>query len=63
MSVGQKGLLGAGAALMALMGVAVTTVSSIQATTANSISNQQAPRLLAQKLKTLTVIFPSRFAI
>ncbi|BAY67980.1 phosphate/phosphite/phosphonate ABC transporter substrate-binding protein [Anabaena sp. FACHB-709] len=60
MSVGQKGLLGAGAALMALMGVAVTTVSSIQATTANSISNQQAPRLLAQKLKTLTVIFPSR---
>ncbi|ABA19805.1 Phosphonate-binding periplasmic protein [Trichormus variabilis ATCC 29413] len=60
MSVGQKGLLGAGAALMALMGVAVTTVSGIQATTANSIYNQQAPRLLAQKLKTLTVIFPSR---
>lgn len=60
MSVSQKGLLGAGAALMALMGVAVTTVSGMQATNANSISSQQAPGLLAQNVKSLTVVFPSR---
>jgi phosphonate transport system substrate-binding protein len=60
MSVSQKGLLGAGAALLALMGIAATTVSGIQATNANSISSQQAPRLLAQKTKELTVVFPTR---
>jgi phosphonate transport system substrate-binding protein len=60
MSVSQKGLLGVGAALMALMGVAVTTVSGMQATNANSIFSQQAPRLLAQNVKSLTVVFPSR---
>ncbi|MEJ1932415.1 phosphate/phosphite/phosphonate ABC transporter substrate-binding protein [Nostoc sp. NIES-2111] len=60
MSVSQKGLLGAGAALIALMGVAATTVSGIQVTNANSISSQQAPRLLAQKTKELTVVFPTR---
>lgn len=60
MSVSQKGLLGAGAALMALMGVAVTTVSGMQATNANSIFSQQVPRLLAQNVKSLTVVFPSR---
>jgi phosphonate transport system substrate-binding protein len=60
MRVSQKGLLGAGAALMALIGVTATTVSGIQATNANSISRQQAPRLLAQKTKELTVVFPTR---
>jgi len=60
MSVSQKGLLVAGAGLMALMGVAVTTVSGMQATNANSIFSQQAPRLIAQKVKSLTVVFPTR---
>ncbi len=60
MSLSQKSLLSAGAALIALMGVAVTTVTGIQATTANSVSNQQAPRLIASKLRNLTIVFPSR---
>ncbi|AFY50591.1 phosphate/phosphite/phosphonate ABC transporters, periplasmic binding protein [Nostoc sp. PCC 7524] len=60
MSVSKKGLLGAGAAFMALTGLAVSTFGAMQATTANSIYNQQAPRLLALRQKRLTVVFPSR---
>ncbi|MBI1242247.1 phosphate/phosphite/phosphonate ABC transporter substrate-binding protein [Umezakia ovalisporum] len=60
MSINKKSLLGAGAALMALMGLGITTFSGMEATTANPTSNQQAPRLIAQKLKNLRVIFPSR---
>ncbi|QLE54322.1 phosphate/phosphite/phosphonate ABC transporter substrate-binding protein [Nostoc sp. TCL26-01] len=60
MSVSKKFLLGAGAALVALTGLTVSTLSGMQATTANSTASQQAPRLLAKGLKTLTIIFPSR---
>lgn len=60
MSISKKSLLSAGAALIALTGVAVTTFTGIQATTANSVSNQQAPRLIARKLRNLTIVFPSR---
>lgn len=62
MSVSRKSLVGAGAAFIALTGLAVSTFGVMQATTANSIE-QQTPRLLAQRqprLKRLTVIFPSR---
>jgi phosphonate transport system substrate-binding protein len=60
MSVSKKGLLGAGAAFMALTGLAVSTFGAMQVTTANSIYNQQAPRLLALRQKQLTIVFPSR---
>ncbi|RCJ27266.1 phosphonate ABC transporter substrate-binding protein [Nostoc minutum NIES-26] len=60
MSVSKKGLLGAGGALIALTGLAVSTVGGVQARIANPTANQQASRLLAQKLNTLTVVFPGR---
>ncbi|OUL30651.1 phosphonate ABC transporter substrate-binding protein [Nostoc sp. T09] len=60
MSVRIKGLLGAGAVFVALAGLEISTFEGVQATTANSTLNQQAPTLLAQKMKTLTVVFPSR---
>lgn len=63
MGVSKKGLLSAGAAFMTLTGLAVSIFGVMQTTNANSIDNQQAPRLLAQgqqQLKRLTVVFPSR---
>ena len=60
MSVSQKGLLRAGAALVALTGLLVSTGGCTQDTNANSTNNQQTSRSPAQKLKTLTVVFPSR---
>ncbi|AFZ27149.1 phosphate/phosphite/phosphonate ABC transporters, periplasmic binding protein [Cylindrospermum stagnale PCC 7417] len=60
MSVSKKGLLGAGAALVALTGLAISTLGGIPGAIANPNVNQQAPRLLAQRLKTLTIVFPSR---
>ena len=62
MSVSKKGLLGTGAAFVALTSLVATTFGVMQTSNANSISNQQAPVLLAQgkKLQNLTVIFPSR---
>lgn len=60
MSVSKKGLVGAGAAFITLTSLAVGTFSTMQVTDANSIANQQAPRLLALRQKQLTVVFPSR---
>ncbi|BAY10799.1 phosphate/phosphite/phosphonate ABC transporter substrate-binding protein [Calothrix sp. NIES-2098] len=60
MAVREKGLLAAGAAFVALAGLGFSTLGKVEATTANSTLNQQAPTLLAQKLKTLTIVFPSR---
>ncbi|OUL17566.1 phosphonate ABC transporter substrate-binding protein [Nostoc sp. RF31YmG] len=60
MSVRIKGLLGAGAVFVALAGLEISTFGEVKATTTNSTFNQQLPTLLAQKLKTLTVVFPSR---
>ncbi|MCM0590927.1 MAG: phosphate/phosphite/phosphonate ABC transporter substrate-binding protein [Gloeotrichia echinulata IR180] len=60
MSVSKKGLFGAGAAFVALTGMVFSTLGGIQATIANANSSQQTPRLLAQKLKTLTIVFPNR---
>ncbi|BAY63481.1 phosphonate ABC transport phosphonate binding component [Calothrix brevissima NIES-22] len=60
MSVSKKGLLAAGAALTALAGVVFSTTGGLEAITTNSTLNQQAPTLLAQKINSLTVVFPSR---
>ncbi|WP_066375149.1 MULTISPECIES: phosphate/phosphite/phosphonate ABC transporter substrate-binding protein [unclassified Anabaena] len=60
MSVSKKCLLGAGATFVALTGLAVSTLGGIEPTNANSIYNQQAPRLLARRQKELTMVFPSR---
>ncbi|QSJ17209.1 phosphate/phosphite/phosphonate ABC transporter substrate-binding protein [Nostoc sp. UHCC 0702] len=60
MSVSQKGLLLAGAALVALTGLLVSTGGCTQDTNANSTNNQQTSSSPAQNLKTLTVVFPSR---
>jgi phosphonate transport system substrate-binding protein len=55
-SVSKKGLLAAAA----LTGFCFSTLGGMQATVANPNTNQQAPRLLAQNLKTLTIVFPTR---
>lgn len=60
MSVSKKGLLSAGAAFVALAGLAVSSFGHMQATSANSAVNQQAPTLLAKKLTSLTIVLPSR---
>jgi phosphonate transport system substrate-binding protein len=60
MSVSKKGLLRAGAAFVALAGLAVSSFGHMQATSANSAVNQQAPTLLAKKLTSLTIVLPSR---
>ncbi|MBD2528063.1 phosphate/phosphite/phosphonate ABC transporter substrate-binding protein [Nostoc flagelliforme FACHB-838] len=60
MSVRKKSLLGAGAAFAVLTGLVVSTVGAMQATIANPTTNQQTPRLLTQRQKTLTIVFPSR---
>ncbi|MBW4615859.1 MAG: phosphate/phosphite/phosphonate ABC transporter substrate-binding protein [Desmonostoc vinosum HA7617-LM4] len=58
MSVRRKGLLGAGAAFVALTGLLVGTGSGMQAF-GNATINQQTSRLLAQK-QDLVIVFPSR---
>ncbi|MBW4478189.1 MAG: phosphate/phosphite/phosphonate ABC transporter substrate-binding protein [Tolypothrix brevis GSE-NOS-MK-07-07A] len=61
MSVRTKGLLGAGASLIAITGLCVTNVfGGIQATIAEPTTNQQTSTLLAQNQKPLTIIFPTR---
>jgi len=60
MSVRKKSLLGAGAAFTVLTGLVVSTIGAMQTTIANPTANQQTPRLVAQELKTLTIVFPSR---
>jgi phosphonate transport system substrate-binding protein len=58
--VSKKGLLVASGAFAAITGLAISTLGGIQATMANPKPNQPAPPLLAQKPKTLTIIFPNR---
>ncbi|WP_341526522.1 phosphate/phosphite/phosphonate ABC transporter substrate-binding protein [Nostoc sp. UHCC 0302] len=60
MSVRKKGLLAAGAAVVALTSLVVSTVGGMQTTIANPTANQQTPRLLAQGQKPITIVFPSR---
>lgn len=60
MSVSRKSLLVAGTAFIAFTGLAFSAFDNTSATTANLTINQQSPHLLTQKLRTLTIIFPSR---
>ncbi|HLO89352.1 MAG TPA: phosphate/phosphite/phosphonate ABC transporter substrate-binding protein [Nostocaceae cyanobacterium] len=60
MKVSNKSLLVAGGALAALTGLCFGNLAEVQANIANTNSRQQASYVLAQKPKTLTVIFPSR---
>ncbi len=60
MSVRKKGLLGAGAAFMAITGLCVSIFGGIQATIAEPTTNEKTSTLLAQNQKTLTIIFPTR---
>lgn len=59
MNVGKKGLLGAGVAFVTLAGLAATTFAGIEAI-ANPIPNQNGQTLLAQRQKSLTIVFPNR---
>ncbi len=60
MSVSKRGLLSAGAVFATFVGLGFSTVGEINVSIANSRPHQQAPRLLAQKLQNLTIVFPSR---
>ncbi|MGI8503418.1 MAG: phosphate/phosphite/phosphonate ABC transporter substrate-binding protein [Hassallia sp.] len=60
MGVSKKGLLGAGAGLIALTGLFFSAFGGMQATIAKPTPNQQTSTLLAQNEKSLTIIFPSR---
>jgi phosphonate transport system substrate-binding protein len=60
MGVSKKGLLGAGAGLIALTGLFVSTFALMQATIAKPTASQKTSTLLAQNQKSLTIIFPSR---
>lgn len=60
MGVSKKGLLGAGAGLIALTGLFFSAFGGMQATIAKPTANQQTSTLLAQNEKSLTIIFPSR---
>lgn len=60
MGVNKKVLSAAGVALAALTGLVASTLAGMQATVATPNPHQQTPTLLAQKSKTLTIVFPSR---
>ncbi len=61
MSVSRKGLLGAGAAFVALTGLLVSTFGETQTQAiAKPINNQQASTLIAQNPTTLRLAFPNR---
>lgn len=59
MSVRKMGWLGSGAAFVALTGLVVSTVGDIQAI-AKPTRSQQGQQILAQRNRSLTVVFPSR---
>lgn len=60
MGVSKKGLLGAGAGLIALTGLFVSMFGGVQTTIAKPTPNQLSSTLLAQNQKSLTIIFPTR---
>lgn len=59
-SVRKKGLLVATGAYAALAGLVISTLGGMQATMANPNPKKAQSHLLAQKLKTLTIVFPAR---
>jgi phosphonate transport system substrate-binding protein len=60
MTMSKQGLWGVGAGLLALTSTVFSGLGSMEIAAANSPTNQLAPRLVAQKMKTLTIVFPSR---
>jgi phosphonate transport system substrate-binding protein len=60
MVVSKKGLWGVTGSLLVLTGMVLSGLESIKIANANSLQNQTAPRLVAQKMKTLTIVFPTR---
>jgi phosphonate transport system substrate-binding protein len=60
MVVSKKGLWAVGGGLLTLTGMVLSGFGSMKIATANSPVTPAAPRLVAQKMKTLTIVFPSR---
>ena len=60
MVVSKKSFWGVGGGLLALTGMALSGLGSMQIAIANPLKNQPAPRLVAQKMQPLTIVFPSR---
>lgn len=60
MIVSNKGLLGIAAGVLTLTGVVISGFSSIQVAIADHSQNQSGGRLVAQNIKSLTIVFPSR---
>jgi len=60
MVVSRKGLLAVGGWLLALTGVVLSDLGSTQLVIANPLKNQPVPRLVAQKMQPLTIVFPTR---
>ncbi|MEI6443545.1 MAG: phosphate/phosphite/phosphonate ABC transporter substrate-binding protein [Nostocales cyanobacterium ELA583] len=60
MVMSKKSFWGVGGGLLALTGMALSGLSSMQIAIAKPLENQPAPRLIAQKINPLTIVFPSR---
>jgi phosphonate transport system substrate-binding protein len=60
MVVSKKGSWGVGGSLLALTGMVLSGFGSMEIAKANPLKDQPAPRLVAQKMKTLTIVFPTR---
>ncbi|OBQ28124.1 MAG: phosphonate ABC transporter substrate-binding protein [Aphanizomenon flos-aquae MDT14a] len=60
MIVSNKGLLGMAVGVLTLTGVVISGFSSIQVAIADHSQNQSGGHLVAQNIKSLTIVFPSR---
>ena len=60
MVVGKKSFWGVGGGLLALTGIVLSGLDSPHLAIANPLQNQPAPRLIAQKINPLIIVFPSR---
>ncbi|BAZ88000.1 phosphate/phosphite/phosphonate ABC transporter substrate-binding protein [Dolichospermum compactum] len=60
MVVSKKSFWGVGGGLLALTGMLLSGLESTQLAIANPLNNQPAPRLIAQKISPLTIVFSSR---
>lgn len=60
MAVSKQGLWGVTGGLLALTGMVLSGLGSMQLAFANSPENPPTPRLVAQKMKSLTIVFPTR---
>ncbi|WP_414548010.1 phosphate/phosphite/phosphonate ABC transporter substrate-binding protein [Anabaena sp. CCY 0017] len=60
MVVSKKGLWGVTGGLIVLTGMVLNGLESMQMANANSLENQAAPLLVAQRRQPLTIVFPTR---